>query len=124
MPADPRTAIEPVTPEATTMNDLLDDLAQLTSAEEFFDYFALGYDERVLRVNRLHILQRFHDYIAAGAPPPGEAARHALYRDRLARAYADFVGSDARKEAVFAVFRKQAGLARVPLTAIGRGVGR
>lgn len=105
------------------MNELLDDLAELNSAEEFLDYFHIAYDEQVVRVNRLHILQRFHNYIAACELPADEAAQHALYRDRLARAYADFVGSDARKEAVFAVFRKQAGLAQVPLTAIKRSAG-
>jgi nitrogenase-stabilizing/protective protein len=106
------------------MTDLLDDLAQLNSAEEFFAYFAIPYDEHVVRVNRLHILQRFHNYIAACDPPPDAAAQHTLYRDRLARAYADFVGSDARTEAVFAVFRKQAGIAQVPLAAIGRRADR
>jgi hypothetical protein len=41
-----------------------EDLADLSSAEEFLDYFAIDFDARVVQVNRLHILQRFHDYLA------------------------------------------------------------
>ncbi|MER2623064.1 MAG: nitrogenase-stabilizing/protective protein NifW, partial [Accumulibacter sp.] len=41
-----------------------DDLADLSSAEEFLEYFDIDFDVRVVQVNRLHILQRFHDYLA------------------------------------------------------------
>jgi hypothetical protein len=49
-----------------------DDLADLSSAEEFLEYFDIDFDVRVVQVNRLHILQRFHDYLAkqeAGKAP-------------------------------------------------------
>ncbi|MBI2306941.1 MAG: nitrogenase-stabilizing/protective protein NifW [Rhodocyclales bacterium] len=95
------------------MNDALtidEALAELCSAEDFLDYFGIAYDPAVLQVNRLHILQRFHDYLAKqlAAPPAEKAARHAAYRQWLARAYADFVGSNAQAEKVFAVFRNGA----------------
>ena len=40
------------------------DLDELSSAEEFLDYFGIEYLSSVVYVNRLHILQRFHDYVA------------------------------------------------------------
>ncbi|MDD3517874.1 MAG: nitrogenase-stabilizing/protective protein NifW [Chromatiales bacterium] len=86
-------------------NDLDDELEDLVSAEDFLDYFDVPYDPSVVHVNRLHILQRFHDYLSQDAEPQDAQTRHALYRDRLARAYQDFVQSDALTEKVFKVFR-------------------
>ncbi|SBT07861.1 Nitrogenase-stabilizing/protective protein NifW (modular protein) [Candidatus Accumulibacter aalborgensis] len=95
--------------EETAMNEtrtLAEALEELASAEDFLDFFAVPYDTDVVQVNRLHILQRFHDYLARQAPelPQEEAAQHAIYRLWLARAYQDFVASDALTEKVFAVF--------------------
>lgn len=85
---------------------LEDDLESLESAEDFLDYFGLPYEAGVVHVNRLHILQRFHDYLGKGeeAMPEGEHAKRATYRALLARAYQDFVDSDALTEKVFKVF--------------------
>ncbi|MDR2164107.1 MAG: nitrogenase-stabilizing/protective protein NifW [Zoogloeaceae bacterium] len=82
-------------------------LRELVSAEDFLEYFGVPYQAGVVHVNRLHILQRFHDYLERHAKdmPEEDEARVALYRKWLARAYADFVHSDARAERVFAVFR-------------------
>lgn len=91
-----------------TEPDLDLDLEELSSAEDFLDYFGIAYDAAVVHVNRLHILQRFHDYLAGvGEEPADPAQRRALYADRLRGAYADFVQSDARTEKVFRVFRMQ-----------------
>lgn len=81
-------------------------LDELSSAEEFLDYFGVAYDAGVVQVNRLHILQRFHDYMEQAQPglPADEAGRRSRYRDLLTRAYEDFVASDARTEKVFRVF--------------------
>jgi len=86
---------------------LAEALDELVSAEDFLDYFAVPYDVGVVQVNRLHILQRFHDYLARQAPvlPPEESAQRAIYRQWLERAYQDFVSSDAQTEKVFAVFQ-------------------
>jgi nitrogenase-stabilizing/protective protein len=86
--------------------NLEDDLESLQSAEDFLDYFELGYDQSVVHVNRLHILQRFHDYLAKGADamPQDDEARRAVHKTLLARAYQDFVESDALTEKVFKVF--------------------
>ncbi len=97
-------------------------LEELTSAEDFLDFFEVPYSKAVVNVNRLHILQRFHDYLAqAGALPEDDAARRLHYRDWLTRAYTDFEHSDALTEKVFKVFHlHEPQTAFVPLTAITR----
>ena len=84
-----------------------DELADLVSAEDFLDYFDIPFDARVVHVNRLHILQRYHDYLAK--QEAGKAPDYAAWRGWLLRAYEDFVGSSAQQEKVFAVFRKAEG---------------
>jgi nitrogenase-stabilizing/protective protein len=89
------------------MDDLtLDEaLEELSAAEEFLEYFDIDYDARTVQVNRLHILQRFHDYMSqAGELPQDEAPRRAVYARLLQQAYMDFVSSDALTEKVFKVF--------------------
>ena len=44
-----------------------DEIEELESAEDFLQYFQLPYDQTVVHVNRLHILQRFHDYLQKAA---------------------------------------------------------
>jgi nitrogenase-stabilizing/protective protein len=80
----------------------------LESAEEFLEYFGIAYQTEVLEVSRLHILQRFHDYLAAAwsTLPAGGEPRREIYRNLLAQAYQDFVVSDPSTEKVFAVFRR------------------
>lgn len=84
-----------------------DDLEDLESAEDFLQYFELDYDQHVVHVNRLHILQRFHDYISQSedAMPEDVDAKKAVYNKFLQRAYMDFVESDAQTEKVFKVFK-------------------
>jgi nitrogenase-stabilizing/protective protein len=86
---------------------LEDAMEELSSAEDFLDYFGVAYDPGVVHVNRLHILQRFHDYLAKQVPdmPEDEADARAIYTEWLTRAYNDFVDSDAQTEKVFAVFQ-------------------
>jgi nitrogenase-stabilizing/protective protein len=104
------------------MNDLdLDEaLTELESAEDFLDYFGIAHEPAVVRVNRLHILQRFHDYLRRDAAPAGDdAARFAHLAALLGRAYRDFVDSDARTEKVFRVFHMhEPQTAFVPLAAL------
>ena len=90
--------------DTLTLAEALDDLV---SAEDFLDYFEIPYDPSVVHVNRLHILQRFHDYLARQAPnlPPEEELQRGIYRLWLERAYQDFVVSDSLTEKVFAVFQ-------------------
>ena len=106
--------------------ELDDELDELESAEEFLDYFAVPFEADVVKVNRLHILQRFHDYIQTTDTDPTAAdeVRKPLYREALARAYQDFVESDAQTEKVFKVFRMgEPQEVSIPITSIGKAAG-
>lgn len=89
--------------------EFIEDLEELSSAEEFLEYFEIEFDPKVVMVNRLHIMQRYHDYLTkaetAAELPSEEAALKESYRQMLAQAYQDFVDSDALTEKVFKVFR-------------------
>jgi nitrogenase-stabilizing/protective protein len=100
-----------------TATTLRQDLAEMTSAEDFLDYFEIAFDLKVVEVNRLHILKRFHDYLQQT-----NALDRADYAQCLQRAYQDFVNSDALTEKVFKVFHRQAQQreARIPLADIRR----
>ena len=95
-------------------------LQELSSAEEFLDYFCITYEPSVVQVNRLHILQRFHDYLGrAGVLPEDDMARRAVYTKLLQQAYQDFVKSDALTEKVFKVFHMHEPQVKfVPLSSI------
>lgn len=92
------------------MSGFLDDLQDLDVAEDFLRFFGVAYDKHVVDVNRLHILQRFHDYLGRvpGLDTQPEDRQRQLYRDAIARAYGDFVASDAIREKVFKVHQEQA----------------
>lgn len=100
------------------ISDLETDMADLVSAEDFLEYFDVAFDPGVVQVNRLHILQRFHDYLAKSADTP--VSSYAQYRANLARAYDDFVRSDAMTEKVFRVLKRASGITTIPISAIGR----
>ena len=93
--------------------DFIDELEDLVSAEDFLEYFEIPYDERVVKVNRLHILQRFHNYLAAATMPDEASAQRAIYIAALTQAYQDFVNSDARTEKVLKIYQKSSGLSFV-----------
>lgn len=96
--------------------NFIEQMDELESAEDFLDFFAVPYDPAVVNINRLHILQRFHDYLrGAGQQPEFET-----WRGLLARAYDDFVRSTPQAEGVFRVFKRAQGIATVPITAISR----
>ncbi|MQX38311.1 nitrogenase-stabilizing/protective protein NifW [Roseospira navarrensis] len=97
------------------MSTILARLGHLSAAEDFFEALDVPYDFSVLASSRLHILKRFGEYVAAD---PSAADDRETLRAHLARAHADFVASDARREKVFAVFRQHAdgaGGAFIPL---------
>jgi nitrogenase-stabilizing/protective protein len=91
------------------MSDLTleEELEELSSAEDFLDYFNVEYEPAVVHVNRLHILQRYNEYLAKASDmfPESEEAQREVYKKLLERAYQDFVESDALTEKVFKVFR-------------------
>lgn len=83
---------------------VMDELRQLSSAEDFFIALDLAYDPAVVNVARLHILRRMGQYLRADEPEglDDEAARHAC-RSHLETAYQDFVRSSPIAERVFKV---------------------
>ena len=102
------------------MDTVLGTMSRFSAAEEFLDHLAVDYDRAVVNVHRLHILKRFQQYIGS-LPPAAEMTEDALrahYRDLLARAYADFVHSNAATEKVFKVFQDAAGIQRVSVDSL------
>lgn len=98
--------------------DFKEEMEELESAEEFLDYFGVEFDRHVVQVSRLHILQRFHDYLRYRVDASN--ASYEQYRACMTQAYEDFVRSDAQTEKVFRVFKRAAGIATVPLSSIKR----
>lgn len=97
------------------MEIMMQALKRLSTAEEFLDFFAIEYQPAVVHVNRLHILQRFHQYLRLTPLPADSSEEVALVtcRTLLERAYQDFVHSSPVKEKVFKVFRDAAGVKTV-----------
>lgn len=92
-----------------SVEDFEDEMEELSSAEDFLNYFDIEFDQRVVHVNRLHILQRYHDYLgqATNSFPESEEALRDVYKKLLERAYTDFVDSDAKTEKVLKVYKVQ-----------------
>ena len=98
------------------MDDLTTRLKALSSANEFLDFFGITYDERVVNVNRLHILKRFYQYLhKADLAGLDEVGMFTRYRELLAQAYKDFTVSNSVQEKVFKVFQDAAGQQSVPV---------
>lgn len=55
--------------------EFIEELEELSSAEEFLEYFHIEFDPATVMVNRLHIMQRYHDYLqqarSSGVLPRG-----------------------------------------------------
>ena len=97
------------------MEILMRALKSLSTAEEFLEFFAVEYQPAVVHVNRLHILQRFHQYLrqAKLSIDCDEAEALKTCRGLMEKAYQDFVRSSAVKEKVFKVFRDADGVKTV-----------
>jgi nitrogenase-stabilizing/protective protein len=100
--------------------DLITRLKALSSAEDFLHFFGLPFDERVVQVNRLHILKRFYQYLhrSEGLADLDDVALFKRYRGFLGQAYQDFVHSTAQREKVFKVFHDANGQQHVPLATL------
>ena len=102
------------------MDGLISKLKALSSANEFLDFFGIDYDERVVHVNRLHILKRFYQYLhkAQGLDKLDEVEMFRAYRGFLLQAYQDFTTSSAAQEKVFKVFQDSDGKQHVTVDAL------
>ena len=109
--------------------NVLDQLATLSSAEDFFTFFGIAYDPVVLDVMRLHILKRMGEYLKKNKDALAQAdeqTARALCREHLERAYRDFIESTPLEERVFKVLQdavKPAGPALVQLSTAPSGQG-
>lgn len=94
------------------------ELNELSSAEDFLEHFGVVYEASIVQVNRLHILQRFHDYLeGVDAMPESVEEQRLLYAGLLEGAYHDFVKSDAQTEKVFKVFHRSGPVrVEIPMT--------
>ena len=94
---------------------LLERMKQLSSAEEFLDFFGVPYEASVVHVNRLHILKRFYQYLhkADDLGVLDDVMLFRRYRELLGRAYQDFVASTPAQEKVFKVFQDTGGTQHV-----------
>lgn len=102
------------------MDSLPQRLNALSSAEDFLNFFGVPFEERVVHVNRLHILKRFYQYLNTvdGLAGLDDIQMFRRYRELLARAYGDFVHSSAAREKVFKVFQDADGRQSVSLTGL------
>ena len=100
-----------------------DDLSELESAEDFLNYFEIPFEQKVVHVNRLHILQRFHNYLNATTMPDDLLGRKAVYVNALGQAYQDFINSDAQTEKVLRVHQKASGTSFFSLDQLNGSVG-
>ncbi len=107
------------------MDGFIQGLKALSSANEFLDFFGIDYDERVVHVNRLHILKRFYQYLhqAQGLDPSDEIELFRRYRGFLLRAYTDFTTSNAAQEKVFKVFQDTEGKQHVSVDSLRTSLG-
>jgi len=102
------------------MHTLTERLKALSSAEDFFAFFAVPFDEHVVQVNRLHILKRFFQYLQKAPDLAGldEVEMYRRYRLLLTQAYGDFVRSTPAQEKVFKVFQDVNGTQHVNASAL------
>lgn len=103
-----------------------DDFESLETAEDFLDFFEIECDPRAVRVNRLHILQRFHDLLETAGGVDGLDDQAAFDRGRAAldEACRSVLATKAPDRKIFRVHRlseERAAAAFVPLGAV-RGV--
>jgi nitrogenase-stabilizing/protective protein len=108
---------------------ILEELGQLSAAEEFFAVLDVSYDPAVVQVARLHILRRMGQYLK-GSQNDGvfeglaDGEIHALCREHLSQAYQDFVKSSPIQERLFKVHqdavapKPEAAIPFVPLAAL------
>jgi nitrogenase-stabilizing/protective protein len=85
---------------------------KLVDAEDYFHFFEVPFDPKVVRVNRLHILKKFGQFrevIDKEWPVDGPPdKKRDAYRKALELAYETFLTSTAQDEKLFKVFRQEA----------------
>jgi nitrogenase-stabilizing/protective protein len=78
---------------------------QLKDAEEYFEFFGLTYDPKVVNVNRLHILRKFSQLTQDIDKSQSETQILDAYRQALQTAYDLFLSSNSVEQKLFKVFQ-------------------
>lgn len=87
---------------------LLEQVEELSSAEDFFVFFLMPFDQQVVNVCRLHILRRMGQYLdQADFKGMTDDEIFLAARATLKQAYRDFIESRPLDEKVFKVFDDQ-----------------
>lgn len=86
-------------------------IKELHDAEDFFYFYEIPFDHKVVRVTRLHILKRFRQYLdkeqLTEIVSERDGETWSKQRELLQKAYEDFVTSSPLVEKVFPVFGQQ-----------------
>ncbi len=97
-------------------------ISKCVSAEDFFDFFQLPYDDSVVAVNRLHILRRFGErligidsQLETVGSEGGSTSRFSSVREALVESYEEFLVGGALDYRVFRVLQDAGEGIRIPL---------
>ena len=86
------------------------ELKKIVDTEDYFRFFGVEYDPKVVSVNRLHILRKFGELregIEREWPEKGQPdGKREAYARALERAYETFLTRTPQEEALFKVFRQ------------------
>ena len=89
----------------TTLTRTLAQFNQLKDAEDYFQFFGLSYDPKVVNINRLHILRKFAQLVRDEDKSQPEEQRLSVYRQALQTAYDLFLTSSSVEQKLFKVFQ-------------------
>lgn len=92
------------------MSKTLAQFKHLVDAEQYFEFFELPYDPQILNVNRLHILQKFSNFIRNAGLEATELSEPEIlehYCAALQQAYALFLTSNSLEQKLFKVFNEK-----------------
>lgn len=89
------------------MTNTIEEFKKLTDAEEYFKFFELEYDPKLVNVNRLHILKKFSQFISEIDSNSELSNEEKLnqYSLALQQAYQTFVESSPQEQKLFKVFK-------------------
>lgn len=92
------------------MSGSLSEFNQLVNAEDYFQFFEIPYDQKIVNINRLHILQKFSDFIKEIDNNNSELNESQIlgkYREALENAYQVFMESTPQEQKLFKVFHQK-----------------
>ncbi|MGH1395092.1 MAG: nitrogenase-stabilizing/protective protein NifW [Trichormus sp.] len=89
------------------MTKNIEEFKKLTDAEEYFKFFELEYDPKLVNVNRLHILKKFSQFISEIDSNSELSNEEKLnqYSLALQQAYQTFLESSPQEQKLFKVFK-------------------